>query len=66
MNKEERLFNKATLFTYDSSKNWREAIEKDIEDEISSWSPEKREYFNKEAQRLIDRARELLDTAKEE
>ena len=26
MNKEERLFNKATLFTYDSSKNWREAM----------------------------------------
>lgn len=33
----------------------------DIEDEINSWSPEKREEFNRRAQELINKVEKLLD-----
>lgn len=33
---------------------------KDLEDEILSWTPEKREQFNKEADRLLTLAENLL------
>ena len=33
----------------------------DIEDEINSWSPEKREEFNRCAQELLDKVKKLLE-----
>lgn len=34
---------------------------KDIEDVIEEWTPEEREYFNKEATRLLNKCNELLE-----